>query len=189
VAAGPRRRASRQGAFHSDAKASGLKLTVPVATLAAARPRPLVLPLLAAVSALSQLRSSAGQAISVWSCAQPGRSAHSPRTQRPRGVVRTSASVAGGGGVCTEGGISSGGSGAGGVLPQPASVPRIAATAMAPSRRDKGNKDIKDMTLIILEALGAGLLLVGIVWWTMFSGRRGGERIEDDQDRGSDRRL
>jgi hypothetical protein len=60
---------------------------------------------------------------------------------------------------------------------------------MAPSRRDKGNKDIKDMTLIILEALGAGLLLVGIVWWTMFSGRRGGERIEDDQDRGSDRRL
>jgi hypothetical protein len=32
------------------------------------------------------------------------------------------------------------------------------------------------MTLLILEALGAGLLLVGIVWWTMFSGRRGGER-------------
>lgn len=36
------------------------------------------------------------------------------------------------------------------------------------------------MTLIILEALGAGLLLVGIVWWTMFSGRQGGERIDDD---------
>jgi hypothetical protein len=31
------------------------------------------------------------------------------------------------------------------------------------------------MTLILLEALGAGLLLVFIVWWTMFSGRRGGE--------------
>jgi len=42
------------------------------------------------------------------------------------------------------------------------------------------------MTLIILEALGAGLLLVGIVWWTMFSGRRGGERVEDKPD---DRRL
>jgi len=27
------------------------------------------------------------------------------------------------------------------------------------------------MTLILLEALGAGLLLVFIVWWTMFSGR------------------
>jgi len=27
------------------------------------------------------------------------------------------------------------------------------------------------MTLILLEALGAGLLLVFIVWWTAFSGR------------------
>jgi hypothetical protein len=36
------------------------------------------------------------------------------------------------------------------------------------------------MTLLILEALGAGVLLVGIVWWTMFSGRRGGERVDDD---------
>jgi hypothetical protein len=27
------------------------------------------------------------------------------------------------------------------------------------------------MWLIFLEALGAGLLLVFIVWWTMFSGR------------------
>ena len=31
------------------------------------------------------------------------------------------------------------------------------------------------MGLILLEALGALLLLVGIVWWTMFSGRKGGE--------------
>jgi hypothetical protein len=45
------------------------------------------------------------------------------------------------------------------------------------------------MTLIILEALGAGLLLVGIVWWTMFSGRRGGERIEDTPEGPDDRRL
>jgi hypothetical protein len=48
------------------------------------------------------------------------------------------------------------------------------------------------MTLIILEALGAGLLLVGIVWWTMFSGRRGGERPEDAPDAPddlNDRRL
>ncbi|MBU6225190.1 MAG: hypothetical protein KGP13_10195 [Burkholderiales bacterium] len=28
------------------------------------------------------------------------------------------------------------------------------------------------MVLILLEALGAGLILVLIVWWTMFSGRR-----------------
>jgi hypothetical protein len=31
------------------------------------------------------------------------------------------------------------------------------------------------MALIVLEALGALLLLVLIVWWTMFSGRRNGE--------------
>lgn len=31
------------------------------------------------------------------------------------------------------------------------------------------------MVLILLEALLALALLVGIVWWTMFSGRRGGE--------------
>ena len=28
------------------------------------------------------------------------------------------------------------------------------------------------MLLILLEALGAGCILVVIVWWTMFSGRR-----------------
>jgi hypothetical protein len=31
------------------------------------------------------------------------------------------------------------------------------------------------MLLIVLEALGALLLLVLIVWWTMFSGRKKGE--------------
>ncbi|MEO5607972.1 MAG: hypothetical protein ABIR13_10415 [Polaromonas sp.] len=31
------------------------------------------------------------------------------------------------------------------------------------------------MTLLIFEALGALLLLVFIVWWTMFSGRNKGE--------------
>lgn len=31
------------------------------------------------------------------------------------------------------------------------------------------------MGLILLEALGALLILVLIVWWTMFSGRKGGE--------------
>ena len=31
------------------------------------------------------------------------------------------------------------------------------------------------MWLILLEALGALLLLVLIVWWTMFSGRKKGE--------------
>jgi hypothetical protein len=39
------------------------------------------------------------------------------------------------------------------------------------------------MWLILLEALGALLILVLIVWWTMFSGRRGGERPGDDPPR------
>ena len=31
------------------------------------------------------------------------------------------------------------------------------------------------MSLILLEALGALVLLLGIVWWTMFAGRSKGE--------------
>jgi hypothetical protein len=36
------------------------------------------------------------------------------------------------------------------------------------------------MWVILLEALGALLILIFIVWWTMFSGRRGGERGDSD---------
>jgi len=39
------------------------------------------------------------------------------------------------------------------------------------------------MWIILLEAFGAGALLVLIVWWTMFAGRRRGERGDDDQPR------
>ncbi|WP_395059419.1 hypothetical protein [Polaromonas sp.] len=35
------------------------------------------------------------------------------------------------------------------------------------------------MTLLLLEALGALLILVFIVWWTMFSGRKNGELKKD----------
>jgi hypothetical protein len=38
------------------------------------------------------------------------------------------------------------------------------------------------MVLLLLEALGAGLLLVLIVWWTMFSGRQNGEVGERTED-------
>jgi hypothetical protein len=31
------------------------------------------------------------------------------------------------------------------------------------------------MTLLLLEALGALILFVFMVWWTMFSGRKNGE--------------
>lgn len=39
------------------------------------------------------------------------------------------------------------------------------------------------MTLLLLEALGAGLILIGIIWWTMFSGRKNGE-LPDAADTG-----
>jgi hypothetical protein len=41
------------------------------------------------------------------------------------------------------------------------------------------------MGLILLEALVALLVLVFIVWWTMFSGRKNGERkppMRDDKE-------
>ncbi len=37
------------------------------------------------------------------------------------------------------------------------------------------------MALLLLEALGALLILVFIVWWTMFSGRSKGELKGDDR--------
>jgi hypothetical protein len=36
------------------------------------------------------------------------------------------------------------------------------------------------MGWLLMEALGAGAILVAIVWWTMFAGRRKGEREVDD---------
>lgn len=35
------------------------------------------------------------------------------------------------------------------------------------------------MTLLLLEALGALVLFIFIVWWTMFSGRKKGELPPD----------
>jgi hypothetical protein len=44
------------------------------------------------------------------------------------------------------------------------------------------------MLLLLLEALFAGILLIGIVWWTMFSGRKGGELPPEDDTEQSDRK-
>ena len=38
------------------------------------------------------------------------------------------------------------------------------------------------MSLILLEALGAMVLLILIVWWTMFSGRKNGELVKRAED-------
>ncbi len=48
------------------------------------------------------------------------------------------------------------------------------------------------MTLLFLEALGALVLLVFIVWWTMFSGRKKGElpaQSEQEKWQGSEQRA
>ena len=50
---------------------------------------------------------------------------------------------------------------------QLASIPTMAAA--------QRNRITLVMTLILLEALGALVLLLLIVWWTMFSGRKKGE--------------
>ena len=63
------------------------------------------------------------------------------------------------------------GGGGNGETAHAASIPTISPMATAwpttPRRRFMG--------LILLEALGALVLLVLIVWWTMFSGRKKGE--------------
>jgi hypothetical protein len=44
------------------------------------------------------------------------------------------------------------------------------------------------MLLLFIEALGAGLLFIGIIWWTMFSGRPGGDppaSAEESKDKPS----
>lgn len=42
------------------------------------------------------------------------------------------------------------------------------------------------MTVLLLEALGALLLFVFAVWWTMFSGRRKGELPPEREDAEAD---
>jgi hypothetical protein len=53
---------------------------------------------------------------------------------------------------------------------QAARLPRIAANTP---------RAHPPMLLLLLEALGALLIFVFIIWWTMFSGRKKGERRDD----------
>jgi hypothetical protein len=64
--------------------------------------------------------------------------------------------------------------GAIGALPQAASVPTIRTTSTHTRKRF--------MTVLLLEALGAGLIFVGIIWWTMFAGRSSGELKDCDPE-------
>jgi hypothetical protein len=55
----------------------------------------------------------------------------------------------------------------GGAFAHEANIPTI--STLQPLRRSHV------MGLLLLEALGAMVLLIAIVWWTMFSGRKNGE--------------
>jgi cytoskeletal protein RodZ len=50
----------------------------------------------------------------------------------------------------------------------------------APSKHGKNPGEF--MTLLLLEALGALLIFVFIIWWTMFSGRKNGELKDEPED-------
>ena len=78
--------------------------------------------------------------------------------------------------------------GAGGVAWRVAGAGRREGGAVAQALSKASNAaskagDNHGMWLILLEALGAMLLLILIVWWTMFSGRQRGERSSDDEPR------
>jgi hypothetical protein len=38
------------------------------------------------------------------------------------------------------------------------------------------------MALLLLEALAAGIIFIGIIWWTMFAGRKNGELPRDTEE-------
>jgi hypothetical protein len=118
----------------------------------------------------SQLRSKAGHTSAVRSLSQPGSSDQLAGTHLARGrmttspgVARASSAIAGSAGAGT----------ATGVLEQPTSAPRM--------KKTQTRKRV--MWLLLLEAVGAMALLILIVWWTMFSGRKNGELPpKDDVD-------
>lgn len=61
---------------------------------------------------------------------------------------------------------------------------------MSPVRASRPDRDTnslldgntQDMGLIVLEAALALAVLIFVIWWTMFSGRRGGEWHDDAAD-------
>jgi hypothetical protein len=88
--------------------------------------------------------------------------------------------VRGGGCPCSLWGLAGGGE------PQAASIPTMPKVITLKHSHAWAclNSWRNCMGLILLEALGALLLLVLIVWWTMFSGRKNGElpKRESDSD-------
>ena len=133
----------------------------------------------------AQLLIQAFQASNRLSCWKPGSSSHGAGTQRLRWAGKvpegqgTGGAVAAGGragidGVAAVGGVGAEGSGSGRVA-HAASIPTIASVVAT-------RRSLLIMGLILLEALLALVVLVAIVWWTMFSGREGGEPPKNEPD-------
>ena len=113
---------------------------------------------------------------------QPGNSLHGTGTQRLAarlmGVAATVA-AAGTGRAAGLGAGTAGGTGVGRVTQ--------AASHTLPTMARLIHHTLR-MLLLLLEALFAGLLFVGIIWWTMFSGRKGGELPHQDDEEQPDRK-
>ena len=133
----------------------------------------------------SQLLIQAFQASNNASSANPGNSGQRTGTQRLLACWMTGGNAALSAGKVAAGTPSTGAAGAatagagsgprgwlrGGPPTQPDNIPTIATPDSPRAIRHRS----RFMGLILLEALGAGVLLVLIVWWTMFSGRVKGE--------------
>jgi hypothetical protein len=65
-------------------------------------------------------------------------------------------------------------------LAQLASIPTM--THSKPDATSRRARRKPFMLVILLEALLAMLLLILIVWWTMFSGRKKGEPVREDDE-------
>src|SRR6218665_471167 len=126
----------------------------------------------------SQLLIQAFQASCNASSAKPGSSAQRTGIQRLLGCAISAGkgAVSSGG---SAGGRGPGRAGPGGVgVAQAASVPTISAV-------DTRRRSVDVMGLILLEALLALVLLLAVVWWTMFCGRKGGEPEPPADDDGN----
>ena len=72
------------------------------------------------------------------------------------------------------------GAGAGGAEEQPASSAAIIRPLASKARAGFARKNF--MLMLMLEAFAVLLLVIFIIWWTMFSGRKNGELQEESQD-------
>jgi hypothetical protein len=130
-----------------------------------------------------QLCSHAFQASLKLSFARPGRSFQEAKSHLLFGLRKLEALEKGalGAGAASTGGSGLCGGGVGGREPQ-ATKKRGRHKNMRP-KMDESRSVC--MGLILLEALLALVLLVLIVWWTMFSGRKKGELVTKEEDKSS----